>query len=569
MSDKDFSIGSYLATRLEQAGLKHYFAIPGDYNLLLLDELLKIKNLQMINCCNELNAGYAADGYARAHGLAALVVTYSVGGLSAINAVAGAYAENLPLIVISGAPGTDGEIKNQILHHTLGTVNYRYVRDMYEHVTSRAVTIRHAEDAACQIDEAFRTALSTRKPVYIEIPCNIATFTMSRPQPIQFSFPFTSDLLMLNAAVEHAASVLNSAKKPVLVAGVKLRALRAIEAFKELVDASHYPFAAMADAKGFISEQHKAFVGIYWDRLFEECTSLVESSDMCLFAGPLFTDYTMAGFSTGVHPSKLILASSNCVEIAGQTYTKVGLSDFLAALAKKIKPNDAALKEFALIRKQGGQESAPFVAHKQDATENQALTVSFLYARIQELLSSQMTILAETGDTWANAASLHLPEGCGFEIQLQYASIGWSIGATLGSAAATPARRVITLVGDGSFQMTAQEVSTIIRYQLNPIIIVVNNHGYLIENLIHEGPYNDVKNWKYSELVDIFNGEAGNGWGCRVTTEAELVAALEKAQKHDGLCLIEAVTGKNDCNKNSIEFGKSVAAFNKTVPKCG
>ncbi len=566
MSEMLYSIGSYLAARFEQVGLTHYFAVAGDYNLLLLDELLKNKNLTMINCCNELNAGYAADGYARAHGVAALVITYSVGGLSALNAIAGAYAEDVPIIVISGAPGTEAEIRNHILHHTLGKVNYRYVRDIYQEVTSHAVTIQHAADASYQIDEAFRRAIQSKKPVYIEIPCNIATFTISQPRAIQYLLSCKSDIPSLEAAVDHAASLLNTAKQPLLIAGVKLRAFKAIEEFEQLVDASKYAFATMANAKGFLSEEHPQFIGIYWGDLNPATTATVESSDMCLFAGPLFTDYTMAGFSVAVDPAKLIHAAADYVRIAGQIYSEVNVSDFLAALSKKVRPNEASFAEFTRY-KQNTSESQLSNSGKNSPGEVQ-VTIQQVYEEIQKVLDAKTTVFAETGDTWANAMELTLPKGCGFEIQLQYASIGWSLGATLGSAAASPMRRIITLIGDGSFQMTCQEISTMIRFNLNPIILVINNYGYLIERLIHDGPYNNIQNWKYSELVGLFNGEKGKGWGCRATTQSELRSALEKAQKHEGLSLIEVITRPDDSNPHSVEFGKEVAAFNKTQPKC-
>ena len=136
------TVGTYLAQRLQELGLTHYFAIPGDYNLELLDEMLKNKSLQMINCCNELNAGYAADGYARINGVSALAVTYSVGGLSAVNAVAGAYAENLPVIVISGGPNTNSVQDAEILHHTLATENYSFVRDIFAQSMHRCKLIQ-------------------------------------------------------------------------------------------------------------------------------------------------------------------------------------------------------------------------------------------------------------------------------------------------------------------------------------------------------------------------------------------------------------------------------------------
>jgi pyruvate decarboxylase len=562
MDMNQYTIGGYLAVRLEQAGLNHYFAIPGDYNLILLDELLKNTKLRMINCCNELNAGYAADGYARAHGLAALVVTYSVGGLSALNAVTGAYAEDLPIIVISGMPGTDAEAQNQILHHTIGKVNYRYVRDIFSHVTAQAVIINHVNDAPFLIDQAIITAIKTKKPVYIDIACNITKLTISAPNPLNFSFSPTSDQSSLNRAVEHAASLLNSAVKPVLVAGAKLRSWQAIEQFQELINASGYAVAAMPDAKGFVSEEQAQYIGIYWGSVSTPgCSEIIESSDLYLFAGPAFTDYSTTGYTTLIDPKQLIHVGPNYVKLPNQVYNNVALHEFLSKLAKKITFNNASLQAFKYIK-----PKAPFITQN---NSNGPLTRVQLYAHIQEMLDTTSTVIVETGDTWFNGPQLKLPLGCQYEIQMQYGSIGWSVGATLGYAIAKQhSRRVIALIGDGSFQMAAQEVSTMIRYGLNPIIILINNGSYVIETAIHDGPYNVIKNWQYSELVNVFNAADGNGWGTRVTTETELIAALEKTDHHKGLCLIEAIINKDDFNRDILKWGRHVAANNNKPPRC-
>ena len=136
------SIGEYLGRRLEQVGVRHYFAVPGDFNLILLDQLLKNPELKLIGCCNELNAGYAAEGYARSNGIAACVVTYSVGGLSALNAVACAYAEDLAVVAISGGINSDSEAEGRIIHHALGEVRYDYQRQIFAHVTAGAFAVR-------------------------------------------------------------------------------------------------------------------------------------------------------------------------------------------------------------------------------------------------------------------------------------------------------------------------------------------------------------------------------------------------------------------------------------------
>ena len=254
MSKSVTTVGSYLASRLQEIGVKHYFGVPGDFNLVLLDQMLENERLQMISCCNELNAGYAADGYARATGgPSAVFVTFSVGGLSLLNAIAGAYAEDLPVIAVSGGPNTNSEAEFETLHHTLGGLDYDYPRAMFAKVTAEAITIRDPREAPQQIDHAIQTALRFRKPVYIEIACNIASAITSEPTARSFGGPTSSDPLSLKCAVEKAAELLNAAMKPVLVSGVKLRAFGAESQFHKLADESGYAVASMPNAKGFLT----------------------------------------------------------------------------------------------------------------------------------------------------------------------------------------------------------------------------------------------------------------------------------------------------------------------------
>ncbi|MGC1723237.1 MAG: thiamine pyrophosphate-binding protein, partial [Isosphaeraceae bacterium] len=175
------SVGEYLGRRLEQAGIRHYFTVPGDFNLVLLDQLLKNPRLELIGCCNELNAGYAAEGYARSNGIGAFVVTYSVGGLSALNAVACAYAEDLPVVAVGGGINSDSEAEGRLIHHALGEVRYDYQRQIYAQVTAGAFAVRHLDEAPAVIDRAIATALRCRKPVYLEIACNLASLSVPAP----------------------------------------------------------------------------------------------------------------------------------------------------------------------------------------------------------------------------------------------------------------------------------------------------------------------------------------------------------------------------------------------------
>ena len=225
----------------------------------------------------------------------------------------------------------------------------------------------------------------------------------------------------------------------------------------------------------------------------------------------------------------------------------------------KLTQNDTSLTAFNRIRE---ETPAP-----PPGADNAPLTTRQLFARVQAMLDDSSTVIAETGDSWFNGMQLRLPTNARFEIQMQYGSIGWSVGATLGYCLARPARRVIALIGDGSFQLTAQEISTMIRYGVKPIIFLINNGGYTIEVEIHDGPYNTIKNWDYAGLVSIFNAGEGNGMGCRVATEGELDAAIETALAHDGPALIEAMIDRDDCSRNLLSWGAHVATNNARPPR--
>ena len=128
------NLGTYVAQRMVQHGVSDFFSVPGDYNLVLLDQLLAVPELRMIGCCNELNAGYAADGYARTHGLAVVVVTFTVGGLSVINAIAGAFSDSIPVIVLSGGPNSNDFGTERVLHHTIGSPYFGQQHQCYKQV---------------------------------------------------------------------------------------------------------------------------------------------------------------------------------------------------------------------------------------------------------------------------------------------------------------------------------------------------------------------------------------------------------------------------------------------------
>jgi indolepyruvate decarboxylase len=554
-----YSLADFIGDRLVSLGLKHYFAIPGDYNLSLLDALLKNKKLQLISCCNELNAGYAADGYSRMHGISVLVVTYSVGGLSSINAIAGAYAEDVPIIVISGAPNTNSAPQHQFLHHTLAKVDYNYVREMYTPVTALSITLNRFPDAMTQFDKAIDCAIHMRKPVYVEVPCNLANYAILPPGKRTFVFKPKSDVSSLNQAVKAAAAMLNHAKKPVLIAGARLKRWNSIKAFRQLVKKSQYGVAAMPDAKGVVLENNSQYMGTYWGVISpEDCSAVIESSDAYLLAGAISTDYTTTGFSNLLNRKKLIFVESRHVHVGNTVYDNIAIAEFLEKLALQIHANKKSVEIFQRnYRKEQSLKAAPPRAK---------LRIAEVFRQVQAILTSKMVLIADTGDAWFNVIDLTLPINCDVELQMQYGSIGWSLGAILGCQLATK-KRVVGFVGDGSFQMTAQALSTIIRYNTNPIIFLVNNGSYGIENQINVGIYNELNNWHYAKLVNVFNSQNNKSFGCKVSTPQELKLAIKKALTNKGASLIEIVIDGDDCNKRLLKWGAHVSSNNAKPPE--
>ena len=557
-----YTVGSYLAARLSQIGLKHHFAVAGDFNLVLLDQLLTNKNLQQIYCSNELNCGYSAEGYARAQGAAAAVVTFSVGALSAFNAIAGAYAENLPVILVSGAPNTNDRATEHVLHHTLGTHDFLYQLQIAKKITCAAVSITSAVDAPDQIDYAIRTALRERKPAYIDIACNIAAAPCAAPGPISAVInEEPSDRETLEVAVAVAADFLRGKQKPVLLIGSKLRAAGAEKQAIALADALGCSVAVMAAAKSFFPEDHPQFVGIYWGEISAPgAREIVDWSDGVVCIGTIFNDYSTVGWTAMPSGPGVLTADLKRVHLEAHDFSQIHLRDFLSALARKVEKRDATMIEYARIR----SERPPENPAKPDAKLMRAEVVR----QIRPLITADTTVIAETGNSWFNGMTLKLPGGARFEIEMQWGSIGWSVPATFGYAMGAPSRRVIALIGDGSFQLTAQEVAQMIRQKLPVIIFLINNHGYTIEVEIHDGPYNNIKNWDYAGLIEAFNAEDGRGRGLRAINGAELAEAIKVAlANRDGPTLIECVIDRDDCTSDLISWGRLVAAANARPPR--
>jgi len=547
------TVAEYLLIRLKEIGVDHLFGVPGDFVLGFFNEVLK-SDVKYIGTCNELNAAYAADGYARIRGIGAFSSTYGVGELSAINGVAGAFAERVPVVVITGSPATINFRTRPLLHHTLG--DYQIPMKMYEKITVASTQLVSAETAPAEIDRVLSECISHQQPVYISLPADVVLMKCNRPTPFNFPTRPQSNKDALAEAIKEAIKMLDKAQKPIVIGDVELIRFKLQKEFARFLDKTGFPYVTMMLGKTLLSEHHPQFIGLFeGDRSRDYVKNRVESADCILKLGTLMTDFNTGGFTTNLDDSKMISGNIGYVKIKHHYYENVHLHDFILGLTEKLSRRDTITMDI--------QCASNSCVHRHTETYMpdvaEPITVKRFFDRMSHFIENNSMVIAETGVSLFSAAEMLMPEGATFIGQTFYGSIGYTVGATLGACMAAQDRKALLFVGDGSFQVTCQDLSTMIRNNLKPIIFLINNDGYTIERVIVDHPYNDIQPWHYHKLVEIFGGAPGFD----VRTEGELEDALDKAAKADGLVFIEIHTGRLDCPESLRSAGRSMAKTNQ------
>jgi len=553
MINSEITVAEYLLIRLKEIGVDHIFGVPGDYVLGFFNQIMK-SDLKYIGTCNELNAAYAADGYARIRGIGAFSSTFGVGELSAINGVAGSFAERVPVVVITGSPSTLNFNTRPLLHHTLG--DYQIPLKMFEKITVASTQLDSVETAPFEIDRVLSACIFHQKPVYISFPSDIVMMKCSRPKAFIFPRHPPSDKNTLGEAIKETIGMLDKAYKPILIGGVELIRYKLQKDFEGFLNKTGLPFVTMMLSKTILSEHHPQFIGLYegnWSR--ESVKDRVETADCILQLGDMKTDFNSGGFTTELDVSKTISANISSVRVKHHIYENVYLHDFIIELTKKLSFRDKTILELERATNSCVHRNTMVYKHE----DSKLLTINRFFDRMSHFIENNSIVIAETGVALFSAVEMLMPEGATFIAQTFYGSIGYTVGATLGVGIATQNRRTILFVGDGSFQVTCQDLSTMIRNNLKPIIFLINNDGYTIERMICDHPYNDIQPWHYHKLVDIFGG----GLGIDVHTEEELEDALLKAAASNELVFIEIHTERLDGPESLRSAGKSMAISNK------
>jgi indolepyruvate decarboxylase len=537
MSDTTTTVIDYIVQRLVDEGISDCFGVPGDYAFPVCDAVDRNPNIRWVGCSNELNASYAADGYARLRGAAMLSTTYAVGELSALNGVMGAKAERSLVFHVVGMPSYQNQRLRKIMHHTLGDGVFGNFIDL----SARAACC-HAlitpDNCMIEMERVIAEARRNNQPAYIVVPSDtaLAPATPSEVRPVTLKSNPTS----LEKAAATIIERVRSARSVVVFPAFTLSRLRLHEEARRVIEVLGCPFVTTSMEKCLIDESHPQFAGLYAGAVSAEKTrQIVEGAELVIdLGGVSLNDETTAGFSGRLDPARFISIGLNDVRIGEKVFGDVRLADVLAALARLEVP--------AHPYKNVSEPARPVTGHPSDK-----ITMDALYSRYAAFIRPGDCVVLESGSSSLGLPPMPLADDVQVHIQMLWGSIGWATGAAFGIALADPNRRTILITGEGSHQLTANEIGNMGRYRADPIIFCLNNDGYQVERALEPYPdwsYNDLAKWRYAELPRAL--------GCvdwvtaRVETLGELDAAMQAARESKTGAYIEIIGGRMDMPRN-------------------
>ncbi|EFR5058269.1 alpha-keto acid decarboxylase family protein [Salmonella enterica] len=528
-----YTVADYLLDRLAGCGIGHLFGVPGDYNLQFLDHVIDHPTLRWVGCANELNAAYAADGYARMSGAGALLTTFGVGELSAINGIAGSYAEYVPVLHIVGAPCSAAQQRGELMHHTLGDGDFRHFYRMSQAI-SAASAILDEQNACFEIDRVLGEMLAARRQGYIMLPADVAKKTAIPPTQA-LALPVHEAQSGVETAFRyHARQCLMNSRRIALLADFLAGRFGLRPLLQRWMAETPIAHATLLMGKGLFDEQHPNFVGTYSaGASSKEVRQAIEDADRVICVGTRFVDTLTAGFTQQ-------LPAERTLEI--QPYaSRIGETWFNLPMAQAVSTLRELCLECAFAPPPTRSAGQPVRIDKGELTQE-----SF-WQTLQQYLKPGDIILVDQGTAAFGAAALSLPDGAEVVVQPLWGSIGYSLPAAFGAQTACPDRRVILIIGDGAAQLTIQEMGSMLRDGQAPVILLLNNDGYTVERAIHGAAqrYNDIASWNWTQIPPALNAaQQAECW--RVTQAIQLAEVLERLARPQRLSFIEVMLPKAD-----------------------
>jgi indolepyruvate decarboxylase len=548
-------MGQFLFEYLHRRGVRHSFGVPGDFALPTFAWLDK-SPIESITMTHEPGAGFAADAYARLNGIGLVCVTYCVGGLNVLNAIAGAYAEKSPVVVVSGAPGRLDREKDPLLHHKVKT--FETQRRVYDEVTVASAVLLDEERAAGEIVRCVEACLRHKRPVYIEVPHDMVDREIPVNVPPAQPAP-ASDPLALAAALAETLEMIRAAKKPVILVGVELHRFGLTDLAVCLAEKLNIPIAADLLSKSAVAENHPLYIGVYGGAMSSDLAvrQYVESSDCVLMLGTFITDMTMGVYTAKLDRSRTVLATTESIGVRFHKYDAVRFDDYLNGLADAASATGNARDGLPPIKPKKFKHPSPRVEpaplSKSELTD--PLTMVDVFRILALHLDEHCCVVSDVGDAIFGATGIRTARHAEFIGPAYYLSMGFAVPASIGVQKANPALRPLVLVGDGAFQMTGTELSTAVRLGLTPILLILNNEGYGTMRKIRDGRFNVISQWDYGKICDL----VGGGSATRAATKGQLDGAIRGAMSSNEVRVIDVQIPRDDISPQLANMTLEVA----------
>lgn len=548
----EISLGRYLFERLNQLNVQTIFGLPGDFNLSLLDKIYEVDGMRWAGNANELNAAYAADGYSRVKGLACLITTFGVGELSALNGVGGSYAEHVGLLHVVGVPSISSQAKQLLLHHTLGNGDFTVFHRMSNNISQTTAFISDINSAPSEIDRCIREAYVNQRPVYVGLPANLVDLNVPASllnTPIDLSLK-QNDPDAQTEVIETVLDLIAESENPIILVDACASRHDCRGEVAQLVNATSFPVFVTPMGKSAVNESHPRFGGVYVGSLSEPSVKeAVESADLVLSVGALLSDFNTGSFSYSYKTKNIIEFHSDYTKIRQATFPGVQMKEALNQLLAHIGSRQFNYKPVPVPQK----KVVPSPGDKAPISQE------WLWSRVSSWFREGDIIITETGTSAFGIVQSYFPDNCLGISQVLWGSIGFTVGATLGAVMAAqeidPKKRVILFVGDGSLQLTVQEISTMVKWETTPYLFVLNNDGYTIERLIHgeTASYNDIQPWDNLALLPLFKSRDYEA--TRVSTPGEVEALFNNSEFNENsrIRMIEVMLPKMDAPQNLVK----------------
>ena len=544
-------VADYLVKKLKFLGIKNVFGLPGDYNFNILDAIIKDDEINWTNCTNELNASYAADGYSRINGYGAVVTTYGVGELSAINGIAGSMAENVPVIHIAGVPKTSFIKKDVTVHHNFSNPNYFVFENAFKNVVKTTAYLDF-DNAKSEIDRVIDVFVNEKMPVYIAIPVDVCEFLIEDDGFDKINYK-KSDEQTLNIVADEIISIIEKSKKPVIFFDYLCKRYKLQTEILEFINKTNMKFGTFLMAKGFIDETNPNFIGVNAGNLSPLVQNEIDNSDLIITVGFLNADLNTGGFSAFKTDVDIKIEKDEVI-IFGKIYKNILIKDVIKKLNEKIR------RTF---------EKNDFKPVQKKITKYGKIKIDDILPVIETIFDESDVFTMETGLVSLCASFLNLKNKMEYISQTLWGSIGWATPALFGAMMADKKRNHIMFTGEGAHQLTIQEMANFFENNLKPVIFVLNNNGYTVERVLSKNPddkFNDITNWNYTKLIEALSNNKAF-YSKTVSTFEDFIKTIDEVKKIKGekLCYVEIITDKKDFGSLCSKFILNMKNFSSNL----